>query len=126
MSIYVCFFLAILSAIFSVLLKKTNPEISVCISICAVVCLFFFVAEYIENLISNILNLDILEPEIFSIPIKLLGLSILSKISSSICEDAGEKGLSSAIVTVTKFSSVAIAFPLFQTLIEQIEVVLSL
>ncbi len=124
MSVYLCFVVALVAAILSTVVKKTNPEMGLCIAIAAVASIFFLALDYIENVLNNINELELIDTEIFTIPIKMLGLTIMSKISSSICEDCGEKGLSTAIQTVTKFACVFIAFPLFEELIALIREVL--
>lgn len=126
MNIYLCFLIAVFTAISVLIIKRKNPEIALLLSVAGVVLIFSIGISYISQSINSLKTFEILDYEFIEIPLKLLGLTILSKITASICEDAGEKGLAVSVQTISRFASVGIAFPLFEELIEQIKVALLL
>lgn len=126
MNIYQYFIIAIFTAICSLLIKRRNPEFSLVLSIAGVVFMFLTGVTYISQVINDISILNLIDEDFLTIPLKLLGLTLITKITCSICEDAGEKGLAVSTQTISKFACVGIAFPLFEKLLEQIEVALSI
>ncbi len=126
MNTYMVFPLSVLVCILSSVIKKRSPEFSLVIVICAVTSMFLASIELVSEILSSVESFEIVDTSYFEVPIKLLGITILAKICSSVCEDAGEKGLSVTIQTITRFVSIFIAFPLFEILIEQIRTVMTI
>ena len=126
MNIFIAFIIALVATTFSLMLKKNNAELSLCISICASVTIFFISLDFIGDVIENLRGINTIQKEFFDIPLKLLGLMIMSRLCISICEDAGEKALANSVQTVTKFAIILIAFPLFEQLLSQLRTVLEL
>ncbi|MFI3325342.1 MAG: SpoIIIAC/SpoIIIAD family protein [Clostridia bacterium] len=126
MNIFTYGILAIITAIFALILKKNNQELSLTLSIAGISVLFVIGIEYVDDIVKSIKSLEDFEYDYINIPLKILGLNIFTKICQSICEDANEKGLSVSVGILSEFACVLIAFPLFEDLLEQIKVILYL
>ncbi len=125
MSIYALLLLAILSAVIGSYIRKKNPEFALVFSLAVTVYIVFLLIAPLYDLIENVRGFGV-EEEFISIPIKLAGINILGSIAKSVCDEAGEKSLSNATLIAMKICSMVIALPLFQTLLEQVRMVLSL
>ncbi len=120
------FLIAIFSAICSLILKKKNAEISLVLGIAGVAFIFLSAISLVTEVVENVQSLGFISADVLVIPIKLLGLSILTKITVSVCEDAGEKALAVTTNIVSRFAAVGIAFPLFERLLELIRIALQI
>ncbi|MEG1426230.1 MAG: stage III sporulation AC/AD family protein [Oscillospiraceae bacterium] len=126
MNLYLTFAVAIFAAIIAAYLKKKNPELGLVFTLSVVVMILIVVMNNIFPIIDKITSYFIADELFFVVPMKILGLSLLSKIAASICEGAGEKGIASTISLVTRISAVLIALPLFDRLLEEIGEILAL
>lgn len=126
MNVYSLFGIIILSAIISVFLKSKNADMGMLFIIACVVTVIIISSDIIISVTTNIKQFDEIEFEFFDICIKVLILSILSKMTILICDDAGEKSLSNLVQIISKFSVILIAFPLFEELLDLIRTVINL
>lgn len=124
MNLFLFMGLAVFAAICAAYLKKKNQEISLVFSLAVIVLLLFGAFSSLTPLIDEISAFALTDEMYLTIPLKVLGLTLLGKFTCTICEDAGEKGISSAASLVTRIGSVLIAVPLFEKLLEEIRNVL--
>ncbi len=110
---------AIITAILSVMIKKTLPEYSVAINLAAgAILIFSFISAvspavfYIKSLIekSGITS----ENEI--ILFKTLGICIITQFICDACKDAGENSIAAKVEMGGKFMVLLTAIPLFESI----------
>lgn len=109
--------IAVLAAVFSVMLRKYNPEYSFLISLCAGVLILFLLLSKISPAISQIkslLSATGLDPEYGGILFKSLGICFLTQFASDSCRDSGEGAMASKVEFAGKIMIVLIALPLFE------------
>lgn len=112
---------AIVSAIFSVMLKKYNPEMSIVLSLLAGIFLIFAILSNLTTAIDKVNELIKaagITPEYGLILFKVMGICFLAQFTSDCCTDAGEKSLASKIELAGKVMIIYTSLPLFEQVIK--------
>lgn len=113
--------IAIVAAIFSVMLKKYNPEIAIILSLVAGIFLLFAILSHLSAAIDHIKELikaTNITPEYGLILFKVMGICFLAQFTADCCMDAGEKALASKIELAGKIMIIYTALPLFEQVIK--------
>lgn len=111
----------IISAVCALLIKKSNQEIGLVIAIAASAVICIAAAELfgsISDLIRYAISKSGLSSAIFLPIIKCVGIAIIVNISASLCKDAGQAGIASAVEVLGAAAAVFTALPLIKSLIE--------
>lgn len=111
----------IISAVCALLIKKSNQEIGLVIAIAASAVICIAAAELfgsISDLIRYAISKSVLSSAIFLPIIKCVGIAIIVNISASLCKDAGQAGIASAVDVLGAAAAVFTALPLIKSLIE--------
>ena len=111
----------IISALCALLIKKSNQEIGLVIAIAASAVICTAAAELfgsISDLIRYAISKSGLSSAIFLPIIKCVGIAIIVNISASLCKDAGQAGIASAVDVLGAAAAVFTALPLIKSLIE--------
>lgn len=111
----------IISAVCALLIKKSNQEIGLVIAIAASAVICIAAAELfgsISDLIRYAISKSGLSSAIFLPIIKCVGIAIIVNISASLCKDAGQAGIASAVDVMGAAAAVFTALPLIKSLIE--------
>lgn len=111
----------IISALCALLIKKSNQEIGLVIAIAASAVICIAAAELfgsISDLIRYAISKSGLSSAIFLPIIKCVGIAIIVNISASLCKDAGQAGIASAVDVLGAAVAVFTALPLIKSLIE--------
>ncbi len=118
--IKICAF-SILSSALLLLISNREKELSSTISITVFLSVMIYTVSRINEVLKwfvpylesiNIINTDIL--------IKILGISILSFVSVSICESIGQKGIALSIEILTTIEILAVFYPTIKSLTDNI------
>ncbi len=113
--------IAVLAAVFSVMLKKYIPEYSFLISLGAGVLILLLILSKITPAVSQIKNLlsaTGLSSEYGSILFKSLGVCFLTQFAADSCRDSGEGSMASKVELAGKIMIVLISLPLFEKIAE--------
>ena len=111
----------IISSVCALLIKKSNQEIGLVIAISASAVICIAAAELfgsISDLIRYAISKSGLSSAIFLPIIKCVGIAIIVNISASLCKDAGQAGIASAVDVLGAAAAVFTALPLIKSLIE--------
>ncbi len=125
MNIYMLLVLAIISAVLASYIKSKNAEFALVFSVIVAVLILTFLLDFLYDILENIKSFGV-DEKFLSIPIKLFGINLLGSLAKSACEEAGEKSLTNVVSLAVKIICVVISLPLFETLLEQIRMVLNL
>ena len=90
----------IVSATFTLLIKKVNSEIALLIGTCtAIFCVFSAIEIYreIDQYLQQWQTLSMLKREYFVPLFKCLGISIVSQLGCNVCKDAGQSAVAAAL-----------------------------
>lgn len=82
--------------------------------------MFYTVFSYIKN---NFLwiNISSEHEEIFSVMLKMTGVSFVSSTVSSICKDSGEGGIAGALEVICKLETVLLCLPLIDIIMQKVQ-----
>lgn len=111
----------IISALCALLIKKSNQEIGLVIAIAASAVICIAAAELfgsISDLIHYAISKSGLSSAIFLPIIKCVGIAIIVNISASLCKDAGQAGIASAVDILGAAAALFTALPLIKSLLE--------
>jgi len=119
--------IALISVILCQVLAKQNKDISslLTVAVCGLVAIAAM--QYIHPIIDFFRRLKIigqLDPELFGILIKAVGIGLLSEITGMICTDAGNSALAKSLHIMATAVIIWISLPLLNTFIQMIENIL--
>lgn len=113
----------ILTVMLAILFKKKKEEISLYISLAA--CLLIILwgiskLQVILNAINQLQGYINLNKSYIGILIKIIGITYITEISSSLCKDSGYHAISDQIEIVGKLTILAISMPIILSILETI------
>ena len=115
--------LAVSAVIISLLIKRTNPEISIMLSLCTIAVIVFASIVMLEGIrdvrawIERICG----SSEFYIRPvIKCLGISLLTKFSSDMCRDCSHSSLASALEFCGAVSAFLLVSPMLINMLKTI------
>ena len=118
--IKICAFSIIFSSLL-LLISGREKELSSAISSAIFITVVLFVitraAEMVKSIVWVLESIDVIESEII---IKICGICILSFVSCSICESAGQKGIASSIEMLSAVEILIIFYPTVKKLTDNI------
>lgn len=115
---------AVAGTIFSLVIKKNSPEMALMLTIAlaiAAFCLAFDMIKSIAGFITSVADASSISPSVLSIVFKAIGISIVTKLASDVCKDAGQSSIASGVEMTGAFAALYISLPLMQTVIGMIE-----
>lgn len=126
MNLFSAIAVAAFSAFAALLLKKHSPEIALLVSLSGAITAAVIVMEGVSQLLSGLGVVFLAEEKYLTIPIKALGVTLISTVSSKLCEDAGEKAMAFTVTLAGKTAVLITAIPLFYELTELLTRILKL
>lgn len=111
-------------AILAAAIKKQTPELSLALVLaacCAAGMLVFSAAEPLVRMMKTLSEKAGLAPDLSAALYKILGISLLARISAAICQDAGQSALARIVETGGGLLCVCLALPLLEEVLELIE-----
>jgi len=115
--------LGLVGTVFSVLLKKENPQISLLTGAATGILIFLMIAEPLQNLLF-LLRETAEQANVgegyFGIVLKVIGIAYLTQFGSQICADAGENAIASKIELAGKVMMMTVAAPVLTGLLKTV------
>ena len=112
--------IGIVIALIAQMLKRYNPELAMAISLCAGIFIALLVVAQLVSVIGeveSIFNQTGLSSHYSVILLKALGICFLAQFASDACRDVGETSLAGKIELAGRTAVVALALPLFQSVL---------
>lgn len=113
----------IVAILFAMQFKNSKSEYAVYISFAAGIILIFMVISrfiIIKNSLEKFQQYININPDYIVIMIKIAGISYISDITSTMCEDAGFRTIASQIEMIGRMSILTISIPVLLALFETI------
>lgn len=113
----------IVAILFAMQFKNSKSEYTVYISFAAGIILIFMVISrfmIIKNSLEELQQYIDINPDYIVIMIKIAGISYISDITSTMCEDAGFRTIASQIEMIGRMSILTISIPVLLALFETI------
>ena len=111
--------IALITAIFAVMLKRHHGEYAIIISICGGAVVIFLILTQITpalNQVNEWISAVGIPNQAALILLKTLGICFLTQFAVDSCKDAGESALASKVELARKVTVVVMALPLFQSI----------
>jgi len=114
---------AVCAALICLLLKRSNPELSLIVSICAAVVILLPALKFSEGIMTLTESVKGIAsvPEILTAPIlKCLGISVVSKIGADLCRDASQSATAASVELAGTICALSVAMPLMMSMLNMI------
>lgn len=111
----------LITVVTSLLIKRTNPEISMLLSICTVMLILLSSIELLDGLkdLRQTVKKIASGSEIYISPVmKCLGISIITKIGSDLCKDASHSAASFALEMTGSICALLLVMPLLMSVLK--------
>ena len=109
--------ICLVTAVFTVLIKKHSPEMSILLVLAVCAAALFAMTDAMENVVSFLQEVYVwgsLPPDIFSPLIKTTGIALISHTGAELCRDAEQKTMAFLLETSGAAAAVVVALPLFE------------
>ncbi|MBR5533465.1 MAG: stage III sporulation protein AD [Ruminiclostridium sp.] len=109
------------AALCGVVVRQKSPELSILLVLTACVLLLWNTLPFFQTigeLLEELAALGELSPAVLQPMVKTVGLSLVTKLSSSLCRDAGEGGIAAFLEVAGGGGAVAAALPLLKMVLE--------
>lgn len=107
------------------IIRQIKPEFVPAVMIGSVVCLIALCADGFKNIVSDYFDIvsgnDIITEEYTLILVKVLSLSVISKLASDFCRDCGLSVIASNIELIGKITILSFSFPIIKVIVELIQ-----
>ena len=110
--------LCVVGAILSLTVKKATPEFSLLLTLAAAVAVLIALTEPIGQIVEFLRELEEgsgLSKELFLPLYKTMGIALVVRVGSSLCRDAGESALASAVETAGAVCALIVSLPLLRS-----------
>lgn len=112
--------LALIITIAVIVVKQWKPELAVLVGVTGSVVMFFYIIEMLQEvygLFTMLLDSTHIDPELFIILLKIVGIGYLTEFGANICSDSGNSAIASKILLAGKLAIFILAIPIIKNLI---------
>ena len=112
--------LCVVGALLALVLKKGSPELALLLALAAVAAVLLFLAGALGGLmdfLGELVEESGLSRELFTPLYKTVGIALVVKIGGSLCRDAGESALASAVETAGTVCALLVSLPLLRAVL---------
>lgn len=120
---------AFITAVASVILKNTKPEIAFAVTVTGIIVILIFIVDSMENtlaIFSAIADVTGVENGLVKILLKIVGVGYLTEFGAGILNDFGSAAVADKVVLGGKIAIVFLSLPVVEGLLQMIRGFLSL
>ena len=114
---------ALTAIVIGLLIKKSNPELSLLLSACTVAVILASViglAQGIKDLAEAVHTVSGSKETLVSPVLKCVAIAVITKITTELCRDSSQASLASAVELAGTVCAVCIAMPLIMSMLKMI------
>ena len=114
---------AVAAALCAVMLRKNGPEFAVIVMLTAGTWILTMAAQTLGETVdalSRLTRIARLENELVQPVVKVVGLSVITRVAGESCRGAGEAGIAAFVEVTGVFLSLAAAVPLVNAVVEML------
>lgn len=114
---------AVVAAVVSLVIKKSNPELSLMLGVLAAAVALYYGCRAIEPVLDMIREFSqsaALSSSFYTPVLKCLGIGIVTQIGSSICKDAGQAAAATGVELCGTAAAVLCTLPLVRSILSMI------
>lgn len=118
-----CAAAALVAVLICLLIKRTNPEISMLLSAAAIVIIMIAAmafAEGIREFASMVKNIAGSSDVIIAPVLKCVGIGAVTKISTELCRDAAQSSVAAAVDLAGTLCAIGVSLPLITSMLKMI------
>ncbi len=115
---------AFVTAIASVLLKSTKPELSFAVTVTGVIVILLFVMDSLQNTLSiftQLAKMTGVENGLIKILLKIVGVGYLTEFAAGILNDFGSNAVADKVVLGGKLTIVVLSLPVLEGLLRMVQ-----
>lgn len=112
--------LCVVGALLALVLKKGSPELALLLALAAVAAVLLTLAGALGELLGFFREIGAasgLSEDLFIPLYKTVGIALVVKVGSSLCHDAGESALASAVETAGTVCALLVSLPLLRAVL---------
>lgn len=112
--------LCVVGALLALVLKKGSPELALLLALAAVAAVLLFLAGALGGLLDFLREIGAasgLSEDLFIPLYKTAGIALVVKAGGSLCHDAGESALASAVETAGTVCALLVSLPLLRAVL---------
>ena len=112
--------LCVMGALLALVLKKGSPELALLLALAAVAAVLLFLAGALGELLDFLREIGAasgLSEDLFIPLYKTAGIALVVKTGGSLCHDAGESALASAVETAGTVCALLVSLPLLRAVL---------
>ena len=116
--------LGLVSCILCIFLKSLRPELSLVLSLLSTLIIMFYILPSLKNVLVTLKELTSaagIEIEYIYPVFKVIGISYVTEIGGTLCQDAGENAIASKINLAGKIAIISLAMPIAYKMISIID-----
>jgi len=113
--------IGIIGAFLAITVKDTKPEFAIAIALVTGLIILTMCLEPVFGVIDALKNLcdrTGIDFSFFTIILKIIGVSYMTQLAASTCEDGGQKAIASKIDFAGKVAIIVLAVPILQQIID--------
>ncbi len=114
---------AFVTAITSILLKSTKPELSFAVTITGIIVILLFILEAMQStlaIFANISKLTGIENGLIKVLVKIVGVGYLTEFAAGILNDFGSGAVADKVVLGGKITIVVLSLPVLEGLLTMV------
>lgn len=114
---------AFLTAIATILLRQTKPELSFAVTITGIIVIFILIADSLENTLSifnKIAKITGVENGLVKTLLKIVGVGYLTEFGAGILNDFGSNSIADKVVLGGKITIVVLSLPILEGLLTMV------
>jgi stage III sporulation protein AD len=115
--------IAVVGTVLGLVIKKNSPEMALMLTVSlamAALYLAFDTIRGITDFIRTLADTCDISPEVLSIVFKTVGISIVTKLASDVCKDAGQGSVATGVELTGAVAALYLSLPLFKSVITMI------
>lgn len=120
MEIFKIIAIGLITAVSTLVVKQTKPEIAVFVGLAGSLLIFFEIIGMISDVFTvfnMIVNKTGISSDLFGVLIKIIGVGYLTEFSASLCSDSGNASIADKIMLGGKIVILVLAIPIFTSII---------
>ncbi len=114
---------AFVTAIASILLKSTKPELSFAVTVTGIIVILLFILEAMQStlaIFASISKLTGLENGLIKVLVKIVGVGYLTEFAAGILKDFGSNAVADKVVLGGKLTIVVLSLPVLEGLLTMV------
>ena len=120
---------AFVTAIATILLKQTKPELSFAVTVTGVIIILLFIIDALQEtigILNGLAQITGMQNGLLKILVKIVGVGYVTEFGAGILNDFGSNAVADKVVLGGKITIVLLALPILENLLKLIEGFLSL